>query len=184
MDEFVIYHIPREENLRANALAQQASGYDVQKRNFQERKLVFHKAEGYVLEEPVRPHPLAGQTGSPSLTALPGRSNRVSDENSTSATISSKTVEDEVGDRRKPQIEYLQDPKGTIDRKIRRWALKFVLEDGELYHRTTDDFLFKCLGDDQARLAMAEVHEGICGTHQPAPKMKWLLKRLAFIGLL
>jgi hypothetical protein len=34
MDEFVIYHIPREENPKANALAQQASGYDVQKRNF------------------------------------------------------------------------------------------------------------------------------------------------------
>jgi hypothetical protein len=25
-------------------------------------------------------------------------------------------------------------------------------------------------------LAMAEVHEGICGTHQSAPKMKWLLR--------
>ena len=43
-----------------------------------------------------------------------------------------------------------------------------------------DDLLFKCLGPDQARLAMAEVHEGICGTHQSAPKMKWLLKRACF----
>jgi hypothetical protein len=31
------------------------------------------------------------------------------------------------------------------------------------------------LGPDDAILAMAEVHEGICGTHQSAPKMKWLL---------
>jgi hypothetical protein len=29
MDEFVIYHVPREEYPRANALAQQASGYNV-----------------------------------------------------------------------------------------------------------------------------------------------------------
>jgi hypothetical protein len=29
MDEFVIYHVPQEENPRANALAQQASGYTV-----------------------------------------------------------------------------------------------------------------------------------------------------------
>jgi hypothetical protein len=36
MDEFVIYHVLREENLKANTLAQQASGYNVQKRNFQE----------------------------------------------------------------------------------------------------------------------------------------------------
>jgi ribonuclease HI len=35
MDEFVIYHLPREENPKANALAQQTSGYNVQKRNLQ-----------------------------------------------------------------------------------------------------------------------------------------------------
>jgi ribonuclease HI/probable phosphoglycerate mutase len=34
MDEFVIYHVPREKNPRANALAQQASSYNVRKRNF------------------------------------------------------------------------------------------------------------------------------------------------------
>jgi hypothetical protein len=27
---------------------------------------------------------------------------------------------------------------------------------------------------------MAVVHEGICGTHQSAPKMKWLLIRSGF----
>jgi hypothetical protein len=75
MDEYVIYHVPREENPKANAVAQQASGYNVQKRNFQERKPVFGEAEGYVLEDPVnrplrpvksgtpvRPPPRAGQT--------------------------------------------------------------------------------------------------------------------------
>jgi ribonuclease HI len=34
MDEFVIYHVPREENPRANALAPQASGYNVRKKIF------------------------------------------------------------------------------------------------------------------------------------------------------
>jgi ribonuclease HI len=66
MDEFVIYHVPREENPKANALAQQASGYNVQKRIFQERKLMFGEAEGYVLEDPVQPPPQASQTGYPS----------------------------------------------------------------------------------------------------------------------
>jgi hypothetical protein len=28
---------------------------------------------------------------------------------------------------------------------------------------------------------MAEVHEGICGTHRSAPKMKWLLRRACFL---
>jgi hypothetical protein len=49
-----------------------------------------------------------------------------------------------------------------------------------LYRRTADDLLLKCLDPDQARLAMAKVHEGICGTHQSAPKMKWLLRRACF----
>jgi hypothetical protein len=54
MDEFVIYHVPREENSRANALAQQASSYNVRKRNFQECKPLL-TAECFALETPVRP---------------------------------------------------------------------------------------------------------------------------------
>jgi hypothetical protein len=45
----------------------------------------------------------------------------------------------------------------------------------EIYRRTVNDVLLKCLGPGEAILAMAKVHEGICGTHQSAPKMKWLL---------
>jgi hypothetical protein len=40
--------------------------------------------------------------------------------------------------------------------------------------------LLKCLGSDQSRIAMGEVHEGICGTHQSAHKIKWLLRRAEF----
>jgi hypothetical protein len=50
----------------------------------------------------------------------------------------------------------------------------------ELYRRTIKDLLLKCLDNDQAKIAMGEVHEGICGTHQSAPKMKWLLRRAGF----
>jgi hypothetical protein len=50
----------------------------------------------------------------------------------------------------------------------------------ELYRRIVNDVLLKCLGPDDAILAMAEVHEGICGTHQSALKMKWLLRRSGF----
>ena len=47
------------------------------------------------------------------------------------------------------------------------------LHNGELYRRTAEDLLLKYLDDDQARVAMREVHEGVCCTHQSAPKMKW-----------
>jgi hypothetical protein len=40
--------------------------------------------------------------------------------------------------------------------------------------------LLKCLGSDQSKIAIGEVHEGICGTHQSAHKMKWLLHRVGF----
>jgi hypothetical protein len=86
----------------------------------------------------------------------------------------------EVDDWRKPLVDYLHNPSSPVDRKVRRWALKFVLDDGEFYRQIADDLLLKFLGPDQARLAMAVVHEGIFGTHQSAPKMKWLLRRACF----
>ena len=52
--------------------------------------------------------------------------------------------------------------------------------DNELYRRTADDVLLKCLDSDLARVTKGEVHEGICVTHQSAPKMKWLLRRADF----
>jgi hypothetical protein len=78
-------------------------------------------------------------------------------------------------DWRRPVIEYLQDPCHKVNRKIRQLAFKFTLVDGELYRRTADDLLLKCLDSNQAKVAMGEVHEGICGTHQSFPKLKWLL---------
>jgi hypothetical protein len=52
--------------------------------------------------------------------------------------------------------------------------------DNTLYCRTIDGLLLKCLGSDQSKIAMREVHEGICGTHQSAHKIKWLLRRAGF----
>ena len=86
----------------------------------------------------------------------------------------------EVQDWRVPIIKYLKDPGHGVERNIRRLAFKYVLVDDELYHRTADDILLKCLGTDQTRVAMGEVHEGICGTHQSASKIKWLLRRAGF----
>ena len=69
-------------------------------------------------------------------------------------------------------MSYLRDPGRGAERNIHCLAFKYILIDDELYRRTADDVLLKCLGFDQARIAMGDVHEGICGTHQSAPKMK------------
>ena len=61
-DEFVIRHLPREENGQANALAQQASGYSVGREKFNIRKPMRIKAELQVLDELVRPVDATGLT--------------------------------------------------------------------------------------------------------------------------
>ena len=126
---------------------------------------------------------MTGQTGADPETGLTAPATGLTGtpaKKSTSIETQEKVIMDEVEDWRQPLVDYLKDPKLTVDRKVRRWAFKFTLVDGELYRRTADDLLLKCLDSDQARLAMAEVHEGICGTHQSAPKMKWLLRRACF----
>ena len=61
-DEFVIRHLPRKENGQANALAQQASGYNVRKGKFNVRKLMSVRAESQVLDEPIKPVDMTGLT--------------------------------------------------------------------------------------------------------------------------
>jgi hypothetical protein len=59
----------------------------------------------------------------------------------------------------------------------------YTMVNDELYHHTLDGVLLKCLDEDQARVAMGEVHEGIYGTHQSAPNMKWVLGRAGLFWL-
>jgi hypothetical protein len=74
----------------------------------------------------------------------------------------------------------LRDPSQKVDKGIWRIAFKFTLINDEFYRRTTEELLLKCLDCDQAKIAMSEIHKGICGTHQSALKMKWLLRRAGF----
>ena len=40
-----------------------------------------------------------------------------------------------------------------------------------------DEFDFKRPSDDEARSLVGEIHEGVCGAHQSAFKMKWMIRR-------
>ena len=60
-------------------------------------------------------------------------------------------------------------------------ATKYVFIDDELYCRTAEDLFHNWLNSDEARVAMREVHEDICGKHQSAHKMKWLFKKSRFL---
>ena len=89
-----------------------------------------------------------------------------------SSSVPDIIIATEVDDWRTPLIKYLENPAVLTNRKVRRQALKYVLLDHDLYRRTIEGLLLKCLGPDQSKIAMGEVHEGICGTHQSAHKMK------------
>ncbi|XP_059663500.1 uncharacterized protein LOC132309186 [Cornus florida] len=98
-------------------------------------------------------------------------------------------------DWRIPYILFLQHPTPEVDRKIKRSAVNYVLMDGDLYRRLVDDgLLFQCISKFEGLKIMAEVHEGICGTHQadcqkhvpvqwvPAIEMQLLVKPWPFRG--
>jgi len=80
-------------------------------------------------------------------------------------------------DWRKEIVDYLKDPSKKVERRVRFQATKYVLLGDELYYPTIDGILLKCLGEDEAKSLMGEIHEGVCGAHQSAFKMKWMIRR-------
>jgi hypothetical protein len=83
-------------------------------------------------------------------------------------------------DWRLPLMECIRDPGKITDKKIKWQVLKYTSLDDALYRRTIDGMLLKCLSQEQAKVAVREVHDGICGAHQSPHKMKWLLRRVGF----
>jgi hypothetical protein len=79
-----------------------------------------------------------------------------------------------------PLLECIIDPRKIMDKKFKRQVLKYTSLDDDLYWRTIDGVLVKCLGEEQAKVAVREVHDGIRGAHQSAYKMNWLLQRSGF----
>jgi hypothetical protein len=55
--------------------------------------------------------------------------------------------------RSTPLLKYLRDPSAKIDKSVWQSAFKYVLHNDELYRRTAEDLLLKCLGSNQARVA-------------------------------
>jgi hypothetical protein len=86
-------------------------------------------------------------------------------------------------DWRLPLLKCIRDPGKTTDKKIKRQVLKYTSIDDELCQRTIDGVLLKCLDQEQAKVAVRKAHDEICGAHQLAYKMNWLLQRAGFYWL-
>ena len=74
-------------------------------------------------------------------------------------------------------MDYLKDPSKKVNRKIRFQAIKYVLLEEDLYYRTIDGVLLKCIDKEEAKVLMGEIHEGVYGSHQSPYKMKWVIRR-------
>jgi hypothetical protein len=86
-------------------------------------------------------------------------------------------------DWRHALTEYNRDPNCSRDCKTRQQTLKYILVDGVLHRRMVEGLLLKCFGKEEVKIAMGEVHEGLCGAHQSAHKMRWMLRRVGVYWL-
>ena len=63
-------------------------------------------------------------------------------------------------DWRKEIIDYLKDPSKKLNRRIRLQAIKYVLLKEDLYYRTIDGVLLRCIDKEEAKVLMGEIHKG------------------------
>ncbi|XP_063942119.1 uncharacterized protein LOC135149915 [Daucus carota subsp. sativus] len=79
---------------------------------------------------------------------------------------------------------YLQNghlpPNADEARKLQVRALKYVLIEGILYRKSFVIPYLRCLRSDEAREALREVHEGVCGQHLGGRALAHKVTRLGF----
>lgn len=71
----------------------------------------------------------------------------------------------DIVDWRADIFNYMKDLAQETSKQIRYKALRYILIWDEIYYRTLQGLLLKCLGPTQALELMHDVHEGMCGTH-------------------
>ncbi|KAJ6839122.1 uncharacterized protein M6B38_316615 [Iris pallida] len=80
-------------------------------------------------------------------------------------------------DWRSPFIDYAvhgilpEDPKEAASSKRRSFQFYYDLSLHILYRRSYDGILLYCLSESEAKQTLHEAHDGVCGAHQPGPKL-------------
>jgi DNA-binding NarL/FixJ family response regulator len=83
-------------------------------------------------------------------------------------------------DWRLPVMACIRDLGKITEKKNKAQVLKYTSLDDAFYRRSIDGMLLKCLSEEQTKEAVRKVHDGICGAHQSAHTMKWLLRKAKF----
>jgi hypothetical protein len=86
----------------------------------------------------------------------------------------------ELWDWRADIFNYLKDPARGAPKRIRYKVMKYVLIGNDMFYRILEGLLLKWLGPIEVNRLLQDVHEGACGTHQLAHKIKWFIRRLGY----
>ncbi|XP_045798024.1 uncharacterized protein LOC123892265 [Trifolium pratense] len=167
-DSCDIQHVPRIENQEANDLAQIASGYKLTKEKLEE--LVEIKEKLITCE--AMPHQLGANEQS--VETNYEMVDTHFDEVMTEIFVIDNLTD---SDWRQPIVNYLENPAGITERKVKYRALSYTIMGNELFKKTPEGVLLKCLSENEAYVAISNAHSGACGAHQAGHKMKWLLFR-------
>ncbi|XP_020551707.1 uncharacterized protein LOC110012430 [Sesamum indicum] len=80
--------------------------------------------------------------------------------------------------------KYLKDGTLPLDpvaaKRVKFRATRFTMLSGQLYKRTVDGPLLKCLDEERALYVMREIHEGSCGNHSGARSLAQKIIRQGF----
>ena len=74
----------------------------------------------------------------------------------------------------------LSNLSSKIEYKLNQKVSKYILVDDELFKRSQEGLLLKCVDDDEAKRIMHEVHEGIYGAHKSGSKIIWLIHKYGY----
>ena len=171
---FELVHVPREQNARADLLAKLASSGKGGR-----QRTVIHETlktpQTFVADNMVGAHQISMFKGRT-------RSHRsLTQETLRTPSVSAYPVSLEEGDPMQvcvveegdtwmtPYRRYLADgilPLESAEaKKIKKNSAKYTLVDGELYRHGFTHPILVCVSGDQCTRIMAELHEGICGSH-------------------
>ena len=155
-DHIVVEHVPRLKNQEANDLAQIASGYKMSKEKLTQ---LIEIKEKMVLQEPI-----SEQLSMPKLVGadiIPQINDEVKIPQENFEIFAIDNLSD--NDWRKPIVEYLRNPTGNVDRKIKYRALSYIIFENDLFKKTSEGILLKCLNEAETYIAISDVHSGTCG---------------------
>jgi len=162
---FYIDHVPRQQNTHADALASLAASLTLPA-GATEKVLVYS-------------HDLY-------CPKLALKNNQIPAGNLQVEEILETSIGPGLRNWRFPYIDYAlhgilpDDPKeaAAIKKKAPKFYYNVITR--TLYHRSHDGILLRCLSHKEAQKILKETHDGMCGAHQPGPKLGDRLQRLGY----